>query len=103
MVGSMNFINLPQRQRRLVEVPSGEITKVLNAGYDKAMGVSVVELPYSGSHLSLILMLPGKPSEFVAGGLPKIEEKLNATTWNGMLGRMAPYNLNLKVPFYSHR
>ena len=108
----MNFINLPvaggvrggPSGRRLVEVPFGQVTgRTLNAGYDPQLGVSVAELPYASGDLSLMLVLPGKQSEFIAGGLAKIEGKLNATAWNGMLRNMAPYNLDLKIPFYTHR
>lgn len=109
----MNFINLPvagggvrggPSGRRLVEVPCGQVTgRTLNAGYDPQVGASVAELPYAGGDLSLMLVLPGKQSEFIAGGLAKIEGKLNATVWNGMLAKMAPYNLDLKIPFYTHR
>ena len=110
---TMNFINLPvagggfrggPAGRRLVQVPSGQVKgRTLNAGYDSGLGASVAEVPYAGGDLSLMLVLPGKQSEFIAGGLAKIEGKLNASTWNGVLRKMAPYNLDLKLPFYTHR
>ena len=76
----MNFINLPgggfRGKRRLVPVPSlhrGDAR--LQACYHADMDATAVELPYLGGEFSLILMLPGKQTEFVARELP----------WLGML------------------
>ena len=63
---SLDFINLP-RGRRLVPVPSLAWTGTFNAGYDEDLGATAVELPYRGGELSLILLLPGKISEFITG------------------------------------
>ena len=62
----MDFINLP-RGRRLVPVPSLAWTGTFNAGYDEDLGATAVELPYQGGELSMILLLPGKISEFITG------------------------------------
>ena len=63
----MEFINLP-RARRLIPVPSQSWSGTFNAGYDDGLDATAVELPYKGGDLSLILILPGKISEFVTGG-----------------------------------
>ena len=102
----MNFINLPVafRGRRLIQVPCGKITtSKLNAGYDPDLDATMAELPYKGRKFSLILMLPGKQTEFIAGGLSRIESRLNATLWNGLLRRMSPHNIDFKIPFFQHR
>ena len=65
---TLDFINLP-RARRLVPVPALAWSGTLNAGYDAGLDTTAVEIPYIGGELSLILMLPGKISEFVTGGL----------------------------------
>ena len=62
----MEFINL-KRGRRLVPVESLAWTGTYNAGYEPELGATAVELPYRDGELSLILVLPGKISEFVAG------------------------------------
>merc|ERR1719412_3177175 len=102
----MNFINLPVafRGRRLIQVPCGSInTKKLNAGYDPTLDATMAELPYKGGKFSLILVLPGKQTEFIAGGLSRIESRLNSTLWNGLLRRMSPHNIDFKMPFFRHR
>ena len=62
----MDFINLP-RSRRLVPVSSLSWTGTFNAGYDPELEATAVELPYQDGEFSLILLLPGKISEFVTG------------------------------------
>ena len=102
----MNFINLPVafRGRRLVQVPCGKITtSKLNAGYDPDLDATMAELPYKGRKFSLLLILPGKQTEFIAGGLSRIESRLNATLWNGLLKRMSPHTIDFKIPFFQHR
>ena len=98
----MNFINLPVafRGRRLIQVPCGKITtSKLNAGYDPNLDATMAELPFKGRKFSLILILPGKQTEFIAGGLSRIESRLNTTLWNGLLRRMSPHNIDFKIPF----
>ena len=103
----MNFINLPVafRGRRLIQVPCGIIqpSTRLNAGYDSDLDATMAELPYVGGKFSLILILPGKQTEFIAGGLSRIESRLNSTLWNGLLRRMSPHNIDFKMPFFRHR
>ena len=63
---TLDFINLP-RARRLIPVPSLAWSGTFKAGYDEGLDATAVELPYQEGELSLILMLPGKISEFVTG------------------------------------
>ena len=74
----MNFINLP-RGRRLVPVPAASLRANLNVCYHPEMDLTATEIPLarSGRDLSLILILPGKQAEFVAGGLGRLEDKIN--------------------------
>ena len=102
----MNFINLPVafRGRRLIQVPCGIINnRKLNTGYDPNLDATMTELPYKGGKFSLILILPGKQTEFIAGGLSRIESRLNATLWNGLLRRMSPHKIDFKMPLFRHR
>lgn len=98
----MNFINLP-RARRLVSVPSIKQQARLNACYHRGMDVSALEIPYSDPALSLILILPGKQTEFIAGGLQKIESKLNVENWNELMTAFLPLELDIQVPIFQHR
>lgn len=74
----MNFINLPgahshRGKRRLVPVPSAHKANIkLQACYHEGIDVTAVELPYAGKEFSLILMLPGKQTEFVAREFSKL-------------------------------
>ena len=67
----MEFINLP-RARRLVPVSSLAWSGTFNAGYDPGLDTTAAEIPFTGGELSLILMLPGKISEFVTGTTSKV-------------------------------
>eukprot|EP00094_Tigriopus_californicus_P003673 TCALIF_03534-PA protein Name:"Similar to serpinb1 Leukocyte elastase inhibitor (Xenopus tropicalis)" AED:0.31 eAED:0.33 QI:0/0.12/0/0.55/1/1/9/0/922 len=101
-VEEMNFINLP-RARRLVSVSSMRKEARLNACYHRGMDVSALELPYSDPALSLILILPGKQTEFIAGGLQKIESKLSVENWNELMTAFLPLDLDIQVPIFQHR
>ena len=98
-LSEMNFINLP-RGRRLVPVPAASLRANLNVCYHPEMDLTAAELPLagSGSDLSLILILPGKQAEFVAGGLGRLEDKIN-------LGRGFMFDavlITLRDPQYTH-
>ena len=45
-----------------------------------------VEVPYKGGELSLILLLPGRTNQFLAGGLQQLEEKIDSDGWDRLLG-----------------
>ena len=51
----------------MIPVASVAWSGTFNAGYDSDLDTTAVELPYSEGELSLILMFPGKISEFVTG------------------------------------
>ena len=63
---TVEFINLP-RARRLVPVSALAWSGTFNAGYDPSLDTTAAEIPFTGGELSLVLMLPGKISEFVTG------------------------------------
>ena len=63
---TMEFINLP-RARRLVPVSAQAWSGTFNAGYDPSLDTTAAEIPFTGGELSLVMMLPGKISEFVTG------------------------------------
>ena len=63
---TMEFINLP-RARRLVPVTALTWSGTFNAGYDPSLDTTAAEIPMTGGELSLVMMLPGKISEFVTG------------------------------------
>jgi len=99
----MNFINLP-RGRRLVPVPAASLRANLRVCYHPEMDLTAAELPLaSGGDFSLILILPGKRAEFVAGGLGQLEHKMNLENWNTLMRSLHPVNVDLKLPLFSHR
>ena len=67
------------------------------------MDVTATEIPYTNNELSLILLLPGKQTEFVAGGLKHLEDKLNVRNWNSLMKCFVPLNIDLQLPVFSHR
>ena len=99
----MNFINLP-RGRRLVPVPAATAKfDSLSAAYHSQLDVTAAEVPFEGGDLSLILILPGKQSEFIAGGLGRMEGKLDVEAWNSLMKSFQPLKADLKLPMFRHR
>ena len=45
-----------------------------------------VEVPYKGGELSLVLLLPGRTNQFLAGGLDQLEQKIDSDSWDKLLG-----------------
>ena len=93
----MEFIHL-SRGRNLVPVESLSFRGAFYAGYEEDLDVTAVEIPYKKEDLSLILMLPGKISEFLVNGLAKIEEGLDKNTWEKVLKSFVLRNLEMQVP-----
>ena len=79
-------------------IPSMSWSGTFNAGYEEGLGATAVEIPYEEGELSLIVVLPGKISEFIAGGLSKIEDKLDNKSWDNLLKSFVSRNLELQVP-----
>ncbi len=50
----------------------------------------------------MILLLPGRQSDFLAGGLAILEAKLTASAWNGLMSCLHPIRANLRIPIFSH-
>ena len=94
---TMEFIHLT-RGRNLVPVESLSFKGAFYAGYEEDLDVTAVEIPYKKEDLSLILMLPGKISEFLVNGLAKIEEGLDKNTWEKVLKSFVLRNLEMQVP-----
>ena len=67
------------------------------------LDVSVVEVPYSDDAFSLLLLLPGKQTEFVAGGLERLEGNLDAQGWDKIVRGLRPVRVDLQVPIFTHR
>ena len=99
----MDFINLPRAGRRLVPVQAISAQRKLNACYQPEMDVTAVEVPYKTEILSLILLLPGKQTEFIAGGLGQLEDKLNAENWNSLMKCFQPLDIDFQMPLFQHR
>ena len=53
----------------------------------------VVELPYVGKHLSMLIVLPNKPA-----GITELEDKLSPEEFNKLTTQMAKVEVNLSVP-----
>lgn len=62
-------------------------------GYLKAEGLQVLELPYVGGDLSMILLLPDDPA-----GLPAVESSLTADLLTHWTGSLCPKEVRLALP-----
>lgn len=99
-VSSLNYIAFP-RARRLVPVPALAWSGSFNAGYEPDLDCTAVEIPYSGGEVSLVLLLPGKVTEFLASGLEQLEQRINSERWEAVLGSFMSRSLDLSVPSFS--
>lgn len=101
----MNFINLPSRSRRLVKVPAMQLSAAsFLVGFEESLQVTIAAVPFKKEQFCLVLILPGKPSDYIAGGLSKIESKLNNETWSSMMRALQPISgLVLQLPVINHR
>jgi len=97
---TLQFINLP-RGRRLHPVSAMSWSGEFKVGYQGDLDATVTEIPLKGGDLSIILILPGKLSEFVAGGLPRIEDNLTDQTWNQLLRTCVARSVDLEVPVFT--
>ena len=43
-------------------------------------------MPYVGGELSLVLLLPGQISQFLAGGLDQLEARVDSDAWERLMG-----------------
>lgn len=97
---SLNYINLP-RGRRLVPVAAHSWVAAFNAGYEPQLDCTAVEVPYQGGELSLVLLLPGRTSDFLAGGLQQLEARIDSQGWERLLRSFVSQSLDLSVPTLS--
>lgn len=82
-----------------MSVPSVEIKgQMLMAGYDDGLDATVVEIPYEVEDLSLLVILPGKVNDFLAGGLEKLEIKMTSGSMNELTRKMSLLKVNVKLP-----
>ena len=56
-----------------------------------------VELPYKGGELSLVLMLPGRTDQFLAGGLEQLEQRIDSNTWDRLLGWVSSVSWKMTI------
>ena len=49
------------------------------------------------------MLLPGKQTEFVAGGLTALEGRLDAEAWESLEGKFQDLTVDLKMPAFKHR
>ena len=100
----MNFINLPSRGRRLVKVPSIKLSGKFYIGYEESLQATTAAIPFQKDKFCLVLILPGKPSDYIAGGLSQIESKLNNETWTALMRSMQVIDhVELQFPVINHR
>ncbi len=101
----MNFINLPSRSRRLVPVPSVIIRgDPVLVGFDSNLQATIASVPFAKEVFSLVLVLPGKPADYIAGGLSQIEYKLNNETWNNLITKLQSVpGVGIQIPTLDHR
>ena len=72
------------------------MSQTLTAGLLEDEGVQILELPYSGNHLAMALILPD-----VQTGLPSFEETLSADSVGQLLTRMSPQKVMVTIPRWS--
>ena len=89
----------------MVPVPSVILTgSPIFAGYDETLGATVAAVPYAKQLFSLVLILPGKPAEYIAGGLSRIESKLTNELWTTIMKRLQIVeHVSIQVPTLRHR
>ena len=102
---TMNFINLPSRGRRLVKVPSMKVSgPTFYVGFEEKLAATVAAIPFKKDEFCLVLILPGRPSDYIAGGLSQIESKLNNETWSGLMRSLQPIEgIDIQFPVINHR
>ena len=102
---TMNFINLPSRGRRLVKVPSIVVSgPSFYVGYEEGLSATVAAIPFKKDEFCLVLILPGRPSDYIAGGLSQIESKLNNETWSALMRSLQPIEgIDIQFPVINHR
>ncbi len=61
-------------------------------GYAERDGLQVVELPYDGYELSMVIVLPEK------GQLARLEDELDAKTLDALLSELTDHNVALTMP-----
>ena len=61
-------------------------------GYAEGRGYQAVELPYDGSELSMVVLLPA------SGQFKAFEDSLNAQQVNEIIGRLEPRRVSLTMP-----
>jgi serine protease inhibitor len=78
------FFNTPRRVSRLKET---------EAVYPDANGFEMVELPYKGNEVSMVVIAPRS-----AGGLPALEKLLNGRTLQACLGKLQERGVYVFLP-----
>jgi len=101
----MDFINLPRAARKLIPIDAVAIRGTFHACYHKELDVTAASVPLlrSNPRLGLVLLLPGRQSEFLAGGLARLEHRLDEKTWQSLERCMIPIRAELRVPTFIHR
>ncbi len=104
MEQTMNFINLPQRARRLVKVPSLKLSgPSILVGFEANLQATVAAVPFKKEEFSLVLILPGKPGDYIAGGLSQIESKLNNESWSALMKSVQSIEgVEIQLPSINH-
>ena len=77
-----------------VTVPTME--QVANLGYAELPGMQVVELPYAGGELSMVILLPDE------GNFEAFAQGLDAGQLASLLNELAPTNLRLALPRFRY-
>ena len=101
----MNFINLPSRARRLVKVPSVKISgPEMLFGFEETLQATIAAVPFKKMEFCLVLILPGRPSDYIAGGLSQIESKLNNETWTQLMHSLrSAEGIDIQFPILNHK
>lgn len=73
-----------------INVPTMHISQQF--GYYRGEGITAVELPYTGSEVSMILLIPDQ------GNFDQAEQKLTAEQWDAVVKGMHYTQVNLAMP-----
>ncbi len=108
MIGKKTLSNLDDDTSRRIapDVREYIFKAIKNDVPVEDLDANAAEIPHKDPSLSLILVLPGRQREFLAGALPGLERRLLASTrsWSSLLRCLRPLNLSdLRLPALRHR
>jgi serpin B len=78
-------------------VPCKMMSQKRRFNYAKVGGFEIVELPYQGRRLALLVVLPTDPADFT-----KLENELNAENWQKWVSALETTEVRLSIPRFTY-